>query len=1041
MGGGQQTLEIDSDQTSTNLITNEGTNTLFTKLQHLFDTYASIDSKLDLWVISGFFNAQALQAIATSFAPKLNSLHIIIGKTTPSQSDTQSIAFAFCDPFDLEIKDFAKQLELLTTYQEALEFITDTTCDVKVYALKDRNVLIHSKLYLLHQHANKAHKSFAIIGSSNLTASGLGIYGGDKANIELNLLCDSHQDTEYALRYFTTLRDQCTDVSAEVADNLKSSFLYHSPCDVLSKLIALFPSDTPLQQSEQDRLSLAQEVFGLYDFQLVAAKELYKRLKAYHIAFLGDPVGAGKTLSALGVISLYKRPVIITPKNLKAQWESYFKRLLDSIDSQTQREFLDNLSFSIKIFSYYEASQEDNRSLIQSADLIVLDESHTFRNGAPKANRANNYTRLRANISKDCDFLALSATIINNSLLDFANQIGLFTDTITLHNTPINPHEICRYAQKQLIEQKPLPQEYYYLTSLIFSRSSAEIASELRNLSKDLPTPDIKTQHLSSIPKHIDFSYQKLLEILGIDTDENAQTQSLGISFSIYDPYKFLPPHIAQQIKESHLENLGEYTTPRGFITMSLLKSLESSVDAFLQTLEKIIAYHDYFLDSLSIERENDQQENDEIDSTLLPTRLKNLVDLDLLGSLDSRFMHTLKEDVEKLNQIKSLFVSYNSDTDFAKSPKFQALSDFIKSHQAHITEEKLLIFTESIPTARAICQSLQHAYPHLRVAYITGDTKSKEFATLTGQFAPRAQGYTLGDERAIDILVATDVLSEGQNLQDCANLINWDIAFNPVRSIQRTGRIHRIGSPHDKISIAHFFPDIEIDSYINLEQRLKFKLIASQSTTHTHNPFSIDQKAQEEHFQRYRQMLTKDLIAFEENTTLFNSPQKLLQSLSYEVGEGSRASDGIFSIIQIPRLECNTIFAALQDIQSKDLYFTLYDRTLHPSATHPSGEHNLAKLLPYIKDTSIPTDAFRELERISATYRDIGFLKDRFLSLTNALDEQIRTITKERESHKKSDGGLIPTARKRFRLIAWLLINPDFATLSPAYTTTGEDK
>ena len=721
-----------------------------------------------MWVISGFFNAKALQEIAR-FAPKLSSLHIIIGKTTPSQQESQSILFAFCDPFDVKIKDFSHQLEELTTHQEALSFITNH--NVKIYTLSNKNTLIHSKLYLLHRTQDKNTKAFAIIGSSNLTASGLGIYQ-DASNKELNLLCDSRQDTNHALSYFENLLNECQDASQEVQENLKTSLFYHAPVDVLLKLISLLPDDLePLEKSEEDKLEIAREVFGLYDFQLIAAKELYKRLKAYSIAFLGDPVGAGKTLSALGVISLYKRVVVIAPKNLKPQWQSYITINSNSWHSSRAYEFLCDLPLRVKILSYYEATHpnDEQKSLLLGADLVVLDESHNYRNGAPKGstrgNKSNQYTRLKQNLSPDSVLLCLSATIINNSLLDFANQIALAKDSLSIHSASINPIDACRKAQKALSEQAPLPDDYGYLTSLIFSRSSEEIINELKKLNKDMPTPKIDKNHLSSIPSNIDFSYEKLLGILGV-SGEASQDSKGGITFSIYDPYPYLSEDIRKDVKESHLENLGEYTTPKGFICMSLLKALESSVDAFLQILEKIISYHENYLglDSIArIDEWSDEDEYGKLDSSL-PTRLRNLADSDYLKFLPQNFKDAIKNDLDNLRKIKSAFATYDSSLHFAKCAKFEALCDFIDSIP-DIHAQKLLIFTESIPTTKAIARALQDTYKDkaLEIATISGEDNPRLFNETKQRFSPKSQNYTLKDkEKSIDILVATDALSEG---------------------------------------------------------------------------------------------------------------------------------------------------------------------------------------------------------------------------------------------------------------------------------------
>ena len=200
-------------------------------------------------------------------------------------------------------------------------------------------------------------------------------------------------------------------------------------------------------------------------------------------------------------------------------------------------------------------------------------------------------------------------------------------------------------------------------------------------------------------------------------------------------------------------------------------------------------------------------ESSDDFDeSSAFPQRLQSIRDSNYTSDLSDEFYSDIKSDLDKLQHIKSKLNSYNSKRDFPKSEKFLALKNLIDS--CDIKREKLIIFTESIITAEALKSALQATFSEFVIEFITGNTSTKDFSDFKKRFSPKSLHHKLGEnEREIDILVATDCLSEGQNLQDCANLLNWDIAFNPVRAIQRIGRIWRIGSKHKLNRIRHFFP------------------------------------------------------------------------------------------------------------------------------------------------------------------------------------------------------------------------------------------
>ena len=715
---------------------------------------------------------------------------------------------------------------------------------------------------------------------------------------------------------------------------------------------------------------------------------------------------------------MYKRIAIITPPKLKAQWESY---------KDSDNEFI--LNQNLEFYTYDEATRKAHKqSFLKNADLVIVDESHHFRNPNKR------YSNLKEKLGSESHLLLLSATPINNNYLDLAYQLTLNKSSLIINDQKLTPIEICKQADKLANENEEniLNTDYYKLCNLIFSRSAKEIVSYLKAIGKSLPAKNIQIQKVSSIPSHIDFNIARLLDILGInDTKES-------IKFCIYDPYKeeYLPPTIIDKLKSNNAENLGAYSTPRGFLCMSLIKALESSLDAFLSILDKIITYHENFLNHTF-------DSSDEFtDDNPFPQRLQNIIENDCKEALSQAFEKDIEFDLKKLKNIKEKLSHYDSKKDFVKSEKFIALKELIASIKS---SNKLIIFTESIVTANVLSKALQTAFPNFIIESITGDTKTKDFNSRRKCFSPKSLHYELKEgEREIDILIATDCLSEGQNLQDCANLLNWDIAFNPVRAIQRIGRIWRIGSQHTINNITHFFPDMRLENYIDLEAKLRYKLDAAGSATMIDNPFFQKQEDKYIKHKKLREqqldLMKNEITALEDDSQVsFFSPQALLESLeNNNITINSQLKDGIFSIAKHDNFAPNTLFALLQDItndntkQIENLYPCIYDMSanqLDPSISQKDKSNHLTNVIALSSDEKLQ-DEFTRLEEFTRDYSDLSALKDKFAKLISSLNQSIDEYQATLEKAKKSDGGLSFVEERKFRLIAWLLINPDFTNL-----------
>ncbi len=964
--------------------------------------------------ISGFFNARGIEAIGKW---RFKKITLILGDDSPKTQE-EKLAFLIEDsPFDF--RPYTVQLDEI----KATRFVCNFIQEGKIYFFTHKDAFIHSKLYFLFDGDNPNIKTHAIIGSSNLTAAGLGV-NGDFSNKELNLLCTDDRDKAAAKHYFDALFKECDEITEKIKDAFHESYFYHSPQDVLNKIASYFQEETPLDEREKRSLEEVAEKLELYAFQKIAAQSISRLLKNYHIALLADPVGSGKTLVALCVACCYSNVVIIAPPKLKAQWESYF-------DEGEKFAKLRSVP-SVRVFSYHEAqnAQNLNQSDIKRANLIVLDESHNFRN------KNQRYDKLKAQLSEKSDLLLLSATPINNSHLDLAHQLNLKNE-ILIHNEKVFPEKICWEAYKDAQENKKVfSEDYYKLCGLIFSRHAKDIErllkeEEQKNAKKPLPQQKIARYSLNSIPPNIDFNFKELLDILGVNEDSKDYIQ-----FVIYDPFKdsYLPQDIIEELEDKRLKNLGTYSTPRGFLCMKLIKALESSTDAFLDILKKIKGYHeDYLKTERLIERKEEEEEEEEKN---FPERLAKILKKGYQTHLNASFKAEVRADLKRINRILKRMEGYNSARDFQKSEKFEKIKNIIAGLGENIKTQKLLVFTESIKTADALFNALQNTFPHLEIATITGNTGKNEFSENKKRFSPRSNQYSFElekkNEKEIDILVATDCISEGQNLQDCANLINWDIAFNPVRAIQRIGRIWRINSQHKENHIHHFFPNVDFETYIGLESKLKFKLKAAASATESNDPFWEEQYEthRQKRKEQFNKMQKEGAPAFEDEGNTPSNLQSLFATITPNDLEKKKYKDGIFSILQTPSLGHNLLFAFLEKKNTKEKYFCRYEmdsQKLCPSATPSDRYKNLDEILPAAQTREKCHEAFQNLESLTADYQDLEVLKRIFEDLTTQLDGQIKENQRLQFENAKSNAPLIRKEKRIFKLLAWLLINPDF--------------
>ena len=623
----------------------------------------------------------------------------------------------------------------------------------------------------------------------------------------------------------------------------------------------------------------------LYDFQRDAALGIINKLEQYNGCILADSVGLGKTFTALAVIKYYegrnKNVLVLCPKKLKDNWMTYRGNLVNNPLAQ------DRLRYDILFHTDLSRDRGDtviglpiDRINWGNYDLVVIDESHNFRNGGELSGadneKENRYLRLMNRVIRagvKTKVLMLSATPVNNKFIDLRNQLALAYEGHAEEineklNTKSDIDTIFREAQKVFNTWSKLPVEERTTQALLQKLDfdffelldSVTIARSRKHIQRYYDTTAIgsfpeRKAPISVRPKLTDLTsainYTEVFEQLNL------------LNLKIYTPTEYIQPsklfkYIDPDSKQA--KNLSQSGRERGIqrlMSINLLKRMESSVHSFLMTVERI---RDYIADTekmiedfergitCSTVKEMRDLSNSEFD---LDDQNMDIFNIGKKFRIDLRDMdfiswrRELEADLEVLELLIIMVSDITPEHDF-KLCELQRIIAEKQQNPINPGNKKIIIFTAFSDTAEYLYENISgYALRQFGVntALITGTIDGRttipkfpvDMNTILTCFSPISKERDLvmkknpGD---IDILIATDCISEGQNLQDCDYLINYDIHWNPVRIIQRFGRIDRIGSRNKYIQLVNFWPDLELDDYINLKARVETRMRISVMTS-----------------------------------------------------------------------------------------------------------------------------------------------------------------------------------------------------------------
>ena len=758
---------------------------------------------------------------------------------------------------------------------------------------------------------------------NGFTTVDLGCERGNNAYYYVNKT-ESYENSGRFLKLFDEIwndRTRLQDVTDLVLDSISTAYRENSPDFIyfftLYNIFNEFLEDISEDVLPNEATGFKQSKIWnmLYNFQKDAALAIINKLEKYNGCILADSVGLGKTFTALAVIKYYenrnKTVLVLCPKKLSENWNIYKGNYVNNPIAEDRLRY--DVLYHTDLSREHGKSNglELNRLNWGNYDLVVIDESHNFRNGGEISGedaKENRYLKLMNKVIRAgvrTKVLMLSATPVNNRFIDLKNQLALAYegDSAQINeklDTSTTIDEIFRRAQKAFNEWSRLPAKgrttEVLLDMLDFDffkvLDSVTIARSRRHIEKYYDTADI-----GKFPERIKpISLRPCLTDLGDAINYNQIYELLiSLNLAIYTPtYYIMPSRLSKYEELTH--NKGTSLTQKGreegirrLMSINLLKRLESSVYAFRLTIDRVYhliqstieTIHTYQSGGKLLELEDftDADEFDMDDQNTDYFSVGERVKIDLADMDYLSWLRELEKDADNL-QLLSLMIG---DITPAHDTKLQTLLELIQEKQEHPINpgnRKIIIFTAFSDTAdylyREVAPFVKQNFG-LNTAEITGTVDGKttiprlrsDLNTVLTCFSPVSKGRDIlmpNSMEELDILIATDCISEGQNLQDCDYLINYDIHWNPVRIIQRFGRIDRIGSRNRVIQLVNFWPDMDLDEYINLKSRVETRMkISVMTSTGDDDPINEEEKGDLEYRRQQLKRLQEEVVDIEE--------------------------------------------------------------------------------------------------------------------------------------------------------------------------------
>lgn len=764
--------------------------------------------------------------------------------------------------FNLEIglKNNLDQNQIASKCHDFIESKSEIKSVIKPGCVTPSNILVENK------------EGSYLIQGNNISFSKDGLGYTNQMRFDFNTVNDDLQMIEQYLMFINQIfenKELVVDVKEELLKHLSNLYKENSPELVYYLTLynifgeKLLNMDDMARVKEKTGINKTKIWNSLYNFQHDAVVGAIKKLELYNGCIIADSVGLGKTYEALAIIKYYElrndRVLVLCPKKLRGNWTAFKQNSVTN--------FLAEDRFNYDVLNHTDLSRDKglsgdiNLETINwgNYDLVVIDESHNFRNNQAIKGRETRYQKLMNKIIKSgvkTKVLMLSATPVNNRLADLKNQIMFITedhDDAFKESAGINSIETTlRVAQTRFKEWSKLPEEKRTTANLLPTLdynffnllNTVTIARSRRHIQTYYDTKDIgefpTRRKPISIKSDIDInkSFPSLSKVNGMISN---------LHLSIYSPMLYVLPSkleyyedlYDQEVKggASKFKQVDREKNIVNLMRVNILKRLESSINSFTLTLERILRQIEIMMDTLDkgLEYDIDDDtfadiEDDDFDYEVGGKIRIKVKDLDAL-----KLREDLAEDREILENLLYQAIDITPKKDAKLIDLKNQITDKI-NNPINEDNKKIIVFTSFSDTAEYLYKCLSDWLLQTHGLYcglVTGGsgvktnlkTVSNQFESILANFSPRSN-HLRTDKLQIDVLIATDCISEGQNLQDCDYLINYDIHWNPVRIVQRFGRIDRIGSINKEIQLVNFWPNMELDEYINLENRVKNRMV-----------------------------------------------------------------------------------------------------------------------------------------------------------------------------------------------------------------------
>ena len=1073
---------------------------------------SEIENGSSLSVVSAYFTINAYHALKGSL-DKIEGLRFLFGEPNfISSIDPEKTDEKIFKIVDAGLK-LHNQLQQRPIAKACAKWIEDR---VEIRSTRQSN-LLHGKMYHIAQ--NGVEK--AIMGSSNFTVRGLGL-SPPHDNIELNLEVENCQDRRDLKAWFDEIwsdKDHVVDVKDDVLLYLEQLYRNHPPEFIYYKtLFHLFERFLD-EQAERGLLTeptqlVDTEIWNiLFEFQKDGVKGAINKILQHNGCIIADSVGLGKTYEALAIIKYFElrnsKVLVLCPKKLRDNWTVYRAE-----NNSELNLFLED-KFGYTVLSHTDLSRDRgmsgdiNLETINwgNFDLVVIDESHNFRNNTPgKRDEDGNlislsrYQRLMENIIRagvKTKVLLLSATPVNNDLKDLRNQIHFLTEErddafydslriVSLRETLSTAQRTFTNWSKRGSKRKTndLLEE---LNSAFFKLlDGLTIARSRKHIERYYPD---SLQELGGFPERCQpksvYSDIDLMDSFMSYDELNDEISNYQLS--LFNPSKYVLSEYHSQYEAQRIQHFTQQIDREhyliGMMKVNFLKRLESSVHSFTITLERTLEKIKELKGRIR-RFQQFREENPDVD--LEDIEIEALEDEELQAAMQvgkslvfkmahldvDLWLKDLEQDRDQL-ELPYLFAK---DITADRDAKLAKLRELIAQKVNHPTTDKegrpnrkVLVFTAFADTAAYLYNAL-HQWANeklgIHIAMVSGGSSGckttfdrNEFSHILTNFSPvskrRSQMQSMPQDEEIDLLIGTDCISEGQNLQDCDYLINYDIHWNPVRIIQRFGRIDRIGSINHSVQLVNFWPTPDLNRYINLKNRVEARMaLVDITATQGDNllaPEEIQDVITDDLQYRDQQLLrlkdeVLDLEDFDENVALseFTLDDFRLELIKYLESNRKQLEDaplGLYTIVPAPPdssiIAPGVVFCLKQkedSIENEQInptqpYFLIYireDRVVRFTFARPKQILEVYRLLCAGVDTAYD-DLCALFDRLTNNGADMTQYSD---LLQKTVDSLSRTYDKRAISNLLSGrGGVLPTQAKQirqttdFELITWLVI------------------